>query len=340
MDLSLGRPAPVARTLCLDDRGSATAAEVARLGRELARCPTPILAVARRPVAPVLEPLMDLATCTLVSDEAARRHRADRRVVVVPDAEIACRQLLEGIERSPRAATALDQLLRQTAVLETGAGLAAEAAVYSMLLGGPEFTDWLGRRESARSRPVNAPEIALHREDDTLRIRLDRPRQRNALSFRMREALYEALELAVLDDTVRRVAITGAGPAFCSGGDLAEFGTAQDLVAAYLVRIARAPWRLIDELADRTHVHIHGPCIGAGLEMPAFAAHVTAAPETTLRLPELSMGLVPGAGGTVSVTRRIGRWRTSWLVLSGADLTARVALDWGLIDDIADRPDG
>ena len=74
--------------------------------------------------------------------------------------------------------------------------------------------------------------------------------------------------------------------------------------------------------------------------MPAFAAHVTAAPETTLRLPELSMGLVPGAGGTVSVTRRIGRWRTSWLVLSGADLTARVALDWGLIDDIADRPDG
>jgi enoyl-CoA hydratase/carnithine racemase len=53
-----------------------------------------------------------------------------------------------------------------------------------------------------------------------------------------------------------------------------------------------------------------------------------------LGLPELSIGLLPGAGGTVSVTRRIGRWRTAYLVLSGRTIDAATALRWGLVDEV------
>jgi enoyl-CoA hydratase/carnithine racemase len=61
---------------------------------------------------------------------------------------------------------------------------------------------------------------------------------------------------------------------------------------------------------------------------------VRAHPNTVFGLPELSLGLLPGAGGTVSVTRRIGRWRTAYLVLSGRRIDAATALRWGLVDEI------
>ena len=61
---------------------------------------------------------------------------------------------------------------------------------------------------------------------------------------------------------------------------------------------------------------------------------VLAAPDTRIRLPEVAMGLVPGAGGTVSIPRRIGRHRTAWLALTGAEIGADQALAWGLVDRI------
>ncbi len=67
------------------------------------------------------------------------------------------------------------------------------------------------------------------------------------------------------------VAIRGAGPAFCSGGDLAEFGTAPDPSTAHLVRLRHSAGQLLHDLADRVTAHIHGACVGAGIELPAFA---------------------------------------------------------------------
>jgi enoyl-CoA hydratase len=81
-------------------------------------------------------------------------------------------------------------------------------------------------------------------------------------------------------------------------------------------------------------VEVHGACIGAGVELPSFAGHVVAAPDAFFQLPELSMGLVPGAGGTVSLTRRIGRYRTAYLALSGARIDAPTAARWGLVDAV------
>jgi enoyl-CoA hydratase/carnithine racemase len=67
--------------------------------------------------------------------------------------------------------------------------------------------------------------------------------------------------------------------------------------------------------------------------MAAYCGWIQAHPDAVLGLPELSLGLIPGAGGTVSITRRIGRWRTAYLVLSGLTIDSATALRWGLIDE-------
>ena len=227
--------------------------------------------------------------------------------------------------------------MRQTAVLGTGEGLAAEAAAYSLLLGGPEFARWLGERGPARPRPRTpaAEPVLVRRDGGRLSIALNVPERRNAFSAAVREALLDAVLLAEADETIESVELSGAGPAFCSGGDLDEFGTATDLVAACLVRLSRAPWRVIDRIAPKVTVFAHGACVGAGTEIAAYAGRVVAAPDAFFALPEVRMGLVPGAGGSVSVVRRIGRWRAAWLMLTGERLPAATALRWGLVDEIA-----
>jgi enoyl-CoA hydratase/carnithine racemase len=91
---------------------------------------------------------------------------------------------------------------------------------------------------------------------------------------------------------------------------------------------------LLATLSDRVEVALHGSCLGAGIELPAFASRITADAGTTIGLPELRLGLIPGAGGTVSLTRRVGRHRTAYLALSGDRIDAEVALSWGLVDAV------
>jgi enoyl-CoA hydratase/carnithine racemase len=301
-----------------------------------------------------LEPLIMATTLTLAadprtwppdSDPAERDHADDgrpawRAIIGVgelpgtPDLGVAANRLRDAVLRSPRAAIACGQLVRQTAVLGTGEGLAAEAAAYSLLLGGAEFQRWLDDRGPARPRRPAGEPVLLRRDGARLSITLNVPERRNAFSATVREALLEALLLAEADQTIESVELRGAGPAFCSGGDLDEFGSATDLVAAYLVRLARAPWRVIDRIASKVTVYAHGACVGAGTEITAYAGRVVASSEAFFALPEVRMGLVPGAGGSVSVVRRIGRHRAAWLMLSGERLPAATALRWGLVDEI------
>jgi enoyl-CoA hydratase/carnithine racemase len=90
--------------------------------------------------------------------------------------------------------------------------------------------------------------------------------------------------------------------------------------------------RVVQAAGDRTTAYLHGPCVGSGIELAAFCGTVRAQPDTTISLPEVRLGLIPGAGGTVSLPRRIGRQNTAWLALSGRAIDAATALDWGLVD--------
>ncbi|MFE6820988.1 enoyl-CoA hydratase/isomerase family protein [Streptomyces sp. NPDC057690] len=328
-----GRVGNPVRCLVLDDWHDASASRVEAEAARLADSLPLTFGIATRQPPDRLRPLLEAVTLTLAAPRAGARTRES---VTVHDPQASFDELARLVARRPQTSLMLGQLLRQTPRLGTLQGLAAEAAAYSMLLGGTEFASWLAERGTLGAAPDEGPPVRVRREDDRLTVLLDRPHRRNAFSFRMREELFEALELALLDSTVERVELAGAGPVFSSGGDLSEFGTATDLVAACLVRLDRAPWRLIDRMRDRVTVHVRGAAVGAGVEMAAFAGRVVSSPGAFFQLPEVAMGLVPGAGGTVSVPRRIGRWRAAWMMLSGARIDAATARRWGLVDEITE----
>ena len=209
---------------------------------------------------------------------------------------------------------------RSTPTGPTRAGVITESLAYSTLQSGPEFARWLAERGPATVPDLPDP-VQADRVGDRLHIRFNRPQRHNAFSTDMRAALLEALEVARLDPSITAVVLTGNGPSFCSGGDLAEFGTFADPASAHLARTRYSPALVLDELTARLgrncRAEVHGQVLGSGLEMAAYCGWVQAHPDAVLGLPELSLGLIPGAGGTVSITRRIGRWRTAYLVLSG-----------------------
>ena len=97
-------------------------------------------------------------------------------------------------------------------------------------------------------------------------------------------------------------------------------------------RSTRSATGRVHAIAGRVTARLHGACVGAGVEMPAAAGVVLARAGTICRLPEVSMGLIPGAGGTASIPRRIGRQRACYLAISGCELDLETALHWGLVD--------
>lgn len=242
--------------------------------------------------------------------------------------------VLDTVGANPVAASALAVLLRGWDGRSIGEGLAAESSVYSTLQSGPEFAAWRAATPIRSRADPDHPTVRTERAGDRLLVTLSRPEIHNALDARMRDELLDAFALAAADPSIAEVVLAGDGPSFCSGGDLDEFGSRPDPATAHLVRLARNVGRVIASMADRVTARIHGACMGSGIELPAFAGRVVARPDTRIALPEVGMGLVPGAGGTVSLPRRIGRQRTALLALSRTTIDAETALRWGLVDKI------
>ncbi|HUR40079.1 MAG TPA: enoyl-CoA hydratase/isomerase family protein [Verrucomicrobiae bacterium] len=291
----------------------ASATEARRLAEWLHQLPCPTLAVAGRDASRAV-----LRACD----------------VVLRDASDAA-PLLAGIRRAPLAAAVLVQLLRVTEKLRIADALYAESLAYATLQGGAEHKRWLREQKPATVRGTDSGSaVEMARSNGELVIELNRPSRRNAIGVAMRDGLVEAFQLAAADDSIAKVRLRGRGKCFSVGGDLDEFGQVPDPATAHAIRMATLPARWLARCADRVEADLHSACIGAGIELPAFARRVTAAPDTFFQLPELSMGLIPGAGGTVSIPRRIGRQRAAWLMLSGKRINAKTALDWGLVDQI------
>jgi enoyl-CoA hydratase/carnithine racemase len=282
------------------------------------------------------ESWLENATFTLTEDACA-----DRRVVTVDSVAETLAELTRRCERWPHASAVCEDVLRS--VDPDGpalAGVVTESLAYSTLQSGPEFARWLAERGPARMPQIADP-VQVGRDGDTLLVKFNRPQRHNAFSTDARAVLLDALTVARLDPSVTAVVLSGNGPSFCSGGDLAEFGTFTDPASAHLARTRHSPALALDGLTARLggacRARVHGRVLGSGLEMAAFCGRVEAQPDSVFGLPELGLGLIPGAGGTVSVTRRIGRWRTAYLVLSGHSVGAGTALTWGLVDAVNGR---
>lgn len=241
-------------------------------------------------------------------------------------------RLRAAVARSPVASAALVQALRMGRTLSFEDALILESALYSTLLGGAEFRAWRRSKPVRHQRDSRAPRVLYAWTGTDATITLTRPDRRNAVDARMRDELVEALRATAADPGTTVVMIEGQGPDFCAGGDLNEFGSATDLASAHFTRLLRSPARLIHLQRDVVTVRVHGACIGAGIEMAAAAGRLVADRGAWFLLPEVGMGLIPGAGGTVTVPRRIGRQRTAWMALLGEPVDATTALDWGLVD--------
>lgn len=253
-------------------------------------------------------------------------------VVAHSAAEVA--DITNAVESAPLGAYALVTLTRVSAELPAAAGIWAESAVFSTLMGSRPFQQWLATKPAPKERVEPDELVLLEEGDGRIRITLNRPLARNALSSRLRDALVAALEVAELSPGLG-VELRGAGACFSAGGDLTEFGTVDDPATAHAVRGTRHPALSLSRVADRVTGYAHGPSVGAGVELLAFAGRVVATPDATFRLPEVGMGLIPGAGGTWSVVRRMGRQRANWFMLSGTEIDAETALSCGLVDVIS-----
>ncbi|HWD52944.1 MAG TPA: enoyl-CoA hydratase/isomerase family protein, partial [Acidimicrobiales bacterium] len=254
--------------------------------------------------------------------------------VSAADLDAGVEAVVSAVSASPVASVTLAQVLRSGRSDSLDHDLLIESVAYSTLQGGTEFRRWLDGRPPDSAGGERGSTLLVDRLDDRLSITLHRPEVRNAYDAAMRDELCEALRMVGADPSIAQVDLRGAGPDFCSGGDLREFGTATDPARSHLIRTARSAARLLGLVGDRVTAHLHGACIGAGIELPAAARRVIVEPDTRIQLPEVAMGLIPGAGGTATVSRRIGRQRTAWLALTGQFIDASTALAWNLVDDI------
>ena len=242
--------------------------------------------------------------------------------------------VLEGLRANPKASVVAAQTLRLGDRLSRPDALLAESLAYATLQAGPEHARWLAERGRRTRRDRDHPRIEVADGGASVTVTLNRPRLLNLFDAAMRDQLVDVLKALQAGADERPVVLTGAGGNFCAGGDPAEFGTVSDPAAAHLIRSRAnaAPW--LAAVADRTTALVDGACVGAGIELAALCATVTATERARFRLPELSMGLIPGAGGTVSIPARIGRQRTLEWLLTNAEIDASAALGWGLVDTL------
>ncbi|MPZ14332.1 MAG: hypothetical protein GEU73_07890 [Chloroflexi bacterium] len=181
--------------------------------------------------------------------------------------------------------------------------------------------------------------LIYEKRDDAAWITLNRPAVLNAYNTAMRDELFEVLS-AVRDDTdVRALVLRGAGRAFCGGADLTEFGTAPSPVAARRIRFSRDVWALFNDLEVPTIASVHGFALGTGLEMALLCDLRIVAEGTELGLPEVRLGLIPGAGGTQTLPRVCGLGTALSLLLTGRRIDATDAYRVGLVSWVVPADD-
>jgi hypothetical protein len=302
----------------LNNAAQLTAIEQATIAEKLPEIPCPILSVNTQDAQAI--PASIMAAIDLVTES-----------------EKELQPILQNIQKFPMTAAMLVQVSRHNARTSVADGLLTESLAFAALQGGKEFQHWLLQRPKVlpeQTAQPNEPAVEMERCGNQLTIWLNRPHKRNAYSVEMRDSLFEALQLVCSDSTIDNVCIKGRGDCFCVGGDLDEFGIATDTTLAHLIRSSRHVGKLLYSVSDRVQVVVHRACIGSGIELPAFASRVIASEDTYFQLPEITMGLIPGAGGTVSILRRIGRQRFNYFALSAKRINAKTALAWGLIDEV------
>lgn len=182
-------------------------------------------------------------------------------------------------------------------------------------------------------------ETVIYEKDGSVaRLTLNRPQALNAFSVRMRDDLFEILSAIKADDEVRAVIFKGAGDkAFCAGADLKEFLTAPSAVKARHIRSVRDLWRLFLNMPQPLIAALHGYVLGSGLEIALYCDLRLASPDAVFGLPEVTLGILPAAGGTQTLPRILGLSGAMDMLLTGRRLSAHEAFLKGMVSQIVPR---
>ncbi|MEU5160614.1 enoyl-CoA hydratase-related protein [Streptomyces sp. NPDC020875] len=178
--------------------------------------------------------------------------------------------------------------------------------------------------------------VAVRTHGHVAELVLDRPAAMNAVSSAMARSIAEACTALAADPDVRVTVLTSSHDrAFCVGADLKERNSFSD---ADLVRqrpLARAAYTGVLELPMPAVAAVHGYALGGGYELALACDVIVADPTTVVALPEVSVGVIPGGGGTQLLPRRVGAARAAELVFTARRVAADEALALGLVDRLA-----
>lgn len=182
-----------------------------------------------------------------------------------------------------------------------------------------------------------SPLVQTDFSDGLLTVTLNRPERRNALDPAVRDALAEAIDGAARSPAIRAVVITGAGEAFCAGGDLGSFDDLHDArVYRHVSHELTAMLDAIERLEKPVVAALNGVATGAGLTLALCCDWRVASPAARLLFREGRLGLVPTHGGVARLVKLVGVARAKEALLGGDDLDAGAALRLGLVSEVAE----
>lgn len=176
------------------------------------------------------------------------------------------------------------------------------------------------------------PWILSHQNNRVLTLTLNRPEVRNALSTDCLELLVQNLEQAAANDEIGAIVITGNSRFFAAGADLKELQ--QQTVANAITDRRPQAWQRLSMISKPIITAANGYALGAGFELLLASDIIIAGESARFGLPEITLSLIPGAGGTQRLIRSVGKSLAMQMVLTGEPINAKHALQAGLISEI------
>jgi enoyl-CoA hydratase len=183
--------------------------------------------------------------------------------------------------------------------------------------------------------------IVVLNSNNICHITINRPKQLNALNAKIIFELNVAINKAQEDSSVRAIILTGSGnKAFVAGADIKEFA---HFNASEGEELARNGQKLLFDLIDNLNIPciaaVNGFALGGGLEL-AMSCHIRIASDNSkLGLPEVTLGVIPGYGGTQRLTNLVGKGKALEMIVTASMLSANEALQWGLVNHVCAQED-
>lgn len=183
---------------------------------------------------------------------------------------------------------------------------------------------------------MNYENILLNQVDKILTITINRPQQLNALNMATIQELHNAFSEADLDKNVRAIIITGSGTkAFVAGADIKEFAHFDENEGRVLSEKGHdILFDFVENLSTPVIAAVNGFALGGGLELAMSAHFRIASDNAKMGLPEVSLGVIPGYGGTQRLPQLVGKGKAMELIMTANMLTAQEAYNWGLVNHV------